>query len=268
MSFLARLVFVLALLVSCFTAARSSSSSSKRGLGVDWTQRTAFEQLHAAWYYDWGTHADPVIKTSNLPFTPMFWSTSCLYNPDTTRCGGPIDSSATAVLGFNEPDNQHQSNMNVTAALAAWPLLLKGASSCSSGSALIGSPALAGNPVTDTWMPAFMATAGDTVNFTTLHWYKGANAELFISDVKALVAAYGKPVWVTEFAAQDHATAEKHPFRYSWHEVGEFVKKVLTFMEGHAMVHRYAWHNAGVGSSALFFENGTATPTGIVYGSV
>ncbi len=79
MSFLARLIFVLALLVSCFAA---SSTSTKRGLGVGATfhSGTAFEQLQAAWYYDWGTHADPVMATSNLPFTPMFWSTSCLYN--------------------------------------------------------------------------------------------------------------------------------------------------------------------------------------------
>lgn len=195
----------------------------------------------------------------------MYWDTSCLYTPDTPHCGGPI-ATFTAVLGFNEPDNAHQSNIAVSAAVAAWPMLL--AVAANSNGALVGSPAMAGNPVTDPWLPKFMDAVGSTVNFTTLHWYKGVDSAHFISDVNALVAAYGKPVWVTEFAPQFETDAKKDPFHFSYHQVGEFLKAVHKFMEKHPMVHRYAWHDAGIGSSALFFENGTATPTGVLYGSV
>jgi hypothetical protein len=251
--------------LTCCAVAAASAASTKRGLGVgpSVSNRTAYSALKPAWYYDWGLHGAPVMAGSGLPFTPMFWGTGCLHTPDTPHCGGPINATATHVLGFNEPDFSHQANMTVSAAVAAWPLLVKAAAS-----RLIGSPAVAGNPVTGAWLPRFMASVGSTVSFTTLHWYKGTDSQLFISDVNSLIEAYGKPVWVTEFAAQFQAEAEKDPFRYSYEEVGRFLTAVLLFMEDNPMVHRYAWHDAGVGSSALFFENGTATPTGISYGCI
>ena len=49
----------------------------------------------------------------------------------------------------------------------------------------MGSPAMAGNPVTGSWFPEFMA-ASPQMDFIAVHWYKGARPEKFISDIQEL----------------------------------------------------------------------------------
>lgn len=83
------------------------------------------------------------------------------------------------VAGFNEPDHSGQANLSVSEALALWPDVV---AKVPSGGRL-GSPATAGNPVTGSWFPEFMA-AGPTMDFIAVHWYKGAKVEKFISDIQ------------------------------------------------------------------------------------
>ena len=245
--------------------ADAATLTTKRGLGAgaggphpQFFNYTKYQLLNVSWYYDWGVRPTPLIV--DLPFTPMFWSAFCLTNVSSPKCGTP-PAGSTHVLGFNEPDLDVQSNMTVEQALAAWPLLV--AESKRLGGALIGSPAMARDPVT-TWLPEFMAQVGDTVNFTTLHWYKSCDSAMFIRDVRDLINKYNKPVWITEFNTQ---WGEK-PYAYTQAETIAFLRDVFKFLDFEPMVHRYALFDVKVGPGAIFFpENGSLTETGLFYAS-
>jgi hypothetical protein len=130
--------------------------------------------------------------------------------------------------------------------------------------AQVGSPAVAGNPVTGDWLPNFMQ-AQPKVDFVTLHWYKGADARKFIKDVQALCEAYKKPVWVTEFAPQTAAQAKASPDKYSQEQVNQFIQQTVAWMHTSPCVERYAWHDAKAGTSALFDDKGHLSATGKAY---
>lgn len=208
----------------------------KKGIGLVESEGLGEDQLnalHVGWYYNWGPKSE--IKT-HLQFVPMAFRISSIEK---------LPANSTVVLGFNEPDNGKQSNLTVSEGVAAWPSLHGRAQ-------LVGAPAMAKDPTKPgSWLMDFMRSA-PKVDFMTLHWYKGANAKKFIADVQTLCEAYHKPVWVTEFAPQTAGDAREKPSRYSQVEVDTFIKEATQWMEKSDCVHRYAWHDAKVGTSSLF----------------
>jgi hypothetical protein len=201
--------------------------------------------LHVGWYYNWGPQSE--LKTS-VPFVPMAFRISSVQK---------LPSRSLVVLGFNEPDNNKQSDLSVDQALAAWPQLGARAHA-------VGAPATAKDPSKKgSWLSEFLA-AGPRVDFVTLHWYKGVDAQKFIADVQALCDAYHKPVWVTEFAPQTAGDAREKPDRYSQAEVDKFIQESIRWMDSSECVQRYAWHDAKVGTSALFVGS-ELTSTGRSY---
>jgi hypothetical protein len=218
--------------------------AEKRGLGD-----TQLEELHAGWYYNWGI--DSKLKT-DAQFVPMVFSPK--------RAASATKSVGNYVLGFNEPDHPKQANASVQEALAAWPNVVALASH-------VGSPAMAGNPVTGKWFPEFMK-AKPKVSFVAVHWYKGDNAKGFINDIEKVHAMYRLPIWVTEFAVQTHARSEAEPQKYSQSKVDKFIAETVHWMEATDFVQRYAWHDSRVGTSALFDEKGGLTATGRAYSIV
>ncbi|MCX8520266.1 MAG: glycosyl hydrolase [Rhodoferax sp.] len=231
--------------------ATANAGDFKKGVGLAESAGLGEEQLLAlrvAWYYNWRPTSG--IKTQ-MPFVPMAFRISSIEK---------LPASSAAVLGFNEPDHEKQANLSVSQALSAWPAL-------QARTQLAGAPAMAKNPLKkDSWLMEFMSGV-PKVDFITLHWYKGANVQKFISDVQALCALYRKPVWVTEFAPQTAAGARKNPARYSQAEVEAFMAASTQWMEQSDCVHRYAWHDAKVGTSALF-EGRELTATGRAYAQV
>lgn len=107
----------------------------------------------------WGNETS--VDASIATFLPMIFGVG-----DTQRT---VPGGAALILGFNEPDNAHQSDATVAEALAGWPAVAKKAGRAAA-------PAMAGNPVTGAWLPAFMAQAEPAPNVVPLHWYKGTNA--------------------------------------------------------------------------------------------
>jgi len=223
------------------------AQTDKKGLGLAESQGWTDHQLQAlqvAWYYSWRVASD--VKT-RVPFVPMVFSLRALK----------ASQQMPVVLGFNEPDNLKQSNISVEDALVAWPQLEGRAKR-------LGSPAVAGNPVTGDWLPAFMK-ASPKVDFVTLHWYKGVDAHKFIKDVQALCDAYQKPVWVTEFAPQTAAQSKSSPDKYSQTQVNQFIQETVRWMNTNACVERFAWHDLKLGTSSLFDAKGDLTHTGKAY---
>ncbi len=103
------------------------------------------------------------------------------------------------------------------------------------------------------------------IDFVTVHWYKGADSRHFIKDIEAMHAAYDKPIWVTEFAPQTAASSRENPDKFTQAQVDQFISEVVDWMEKTSYVHRYAWHDSRVGTSALFDDKGTLTATGKAY---
>lgn len=223
------------------------AQTNKKGVGLaeseGWTGQQ-LQDLQVSWYYSWGVASD--MKT-HVPFVPMIFSIRKMN----------ALPHAPVVLGFNEPDNAKQSNISVEDALAVWPQLAGQAKR-------LGSPAVAGHPVRGDWLPTFMK-ANPKVDFVTMHWYKGADANKFIKDVQSLCDAYQKPVWVTEFAPQTAAQSKESPTKYSQAQVNQFIQETVRWMHANSCVERFAWHDAKTGTSALWDRKGNLTPTGKAY---
>lgn len=223
----------------------------KKGIGLAESQGMGireFSALNVDWYYNWGSHSDLQIGSK---FVPMAFSPKRVAD---------MPAYARSMLGFNEPDNAHQANVTPETAMQAWPAL-------TGKTDAIGSPALAKNPLSaGNWLSQFL-NLGARVDFIAVHWYKGADARQLIADLQALCSAYGKPVWLTEFAPQTAAQALAEPYKYSQAQVDQFILESTAWMASADCVQRYAWHSAPVGTSALF-ENGQLTATGQTYAAV
>lgn len=226
---------------------KCDASPLKRGIGLAERQGYGVKQLedlHVGWYYNWGPQTD--LKTK-AEFVPMAFGKRAIAAP----IGGEI------VLGFNEPDHPKQANLTVKEALDAWPHVMRQAKS-------VGSPSVAGNPVTGEWLPMFM-DGNPKVDFVTVHWYKGVNPEKFINDMQAIHDKYKKPIWVTEFAPQTTAGSVEDPKKFTQEEVNRFVAETTRWMEETPFIERYAWHDSHSGTSSLFDEKGKLTETGKAY---
>ena len=223
----------------------------KKGIGLAESNGLGlpeFSALNVDWYYNWGA-------SSTLPigykFVPMAFSPQRVAD---------LPAYSRYVLGFNEPDNDQQAHVKPKVAFQAWPALTGKAD-------VIGSPALAKNPLSaGNWLASFLGL-GARVDFIAVHWYKGIEARKLINDVQAICTDYGKPVWLTEFAPQTAAQARAQPQKYSQTQVAQFIQESTAWMSTSDCVQRFAWHDAKTGTSALF-ENDRLTATGQAYAAV
>lgn len=230
---------------------QDTESTGKKGYGLAESSgqgSDVLDLLKVHWYYNWG--ANTKVKNSAI-FVPMVFS---LKHSDDIKENIPV------VLGFNEPDNEKQSNLSVQDALKAWPALAAHAQS-------IGAPSTAKNPLKPgNWLPDFMSKQ-PKVDFITVHWYKGVSAKKFVEDIQSICNTYDLPVWVTEFAPQTAGDARKNPQRFTQTEVQQFIDESTSWMEKSTCVQRYAWHDAKVGTSALLL-NGQLTESGKAFAKI
>ena len=99
------------------------SSTSLKGLSWASGQNPSpydYSNLNAKWTYNWNWKPlFPSNSTLNKTWIPMIWGSSGVQHCSVLT-NGPYD----ALLGFNEPDNPNQSNINVSYALELWPQLM------------------------------------------------------------------------------------------------------------------------------------------------
>lgn len=236
------------------TASVDRKVTSKKGVGLAPSMGYDATQLHAlnvSWFYSWSLKPKITVP-EGVEFVPIVAREKHLQWSPAAGCH--------ELLGFNEPDHANQANLSVSEALALWPQVV---AKVPSGGRL-GSPAMAGNPVTGSWFPEFMA-ASPQMDFIAVHWYKGARPEKFISDIQEVIDTYQKPLWITEFAPQTIKQSEEKPNRWSQEEVDAFIYQVVAWMEGHPQIERYAWHDSKSSSSCLFDATGRLSATGRAY---
>ena len=144
-----------------------------------------------------------------------------------------IAKGSTHLLGFNEPDLPEQANLTPQQAAASWRTYLEPYA----GKAKLGSPAVCnGGGLTGlNWLNSFFdACSGCTIDFVAIHWYGLANAD-GVADfkdhtAKAIAAAKGKPVWITEFKPDG-----------SPEEMASFMSQILPFLDSTEGVERYSF---------------------------
>ena len=233
-------------------AAPAAAAPSKRGLSMPHAAADAAlycADLAAAvaagtvsWTYDWA-QAPPDAGCSaldSLRFEPMIWGANSAQNTSALFA----NARTTHLLLFNEPNGKDQSNLTPAQAAALWPSV---AAAARARNLSLVAPVPSG---TDTvWLRSFFAACQceAEVAAVALHPYSCAPAAL--RSALDAWAAFGKPLWVSEFNCGDgmkNASAAEH---MAW------MQAALPILEGDARVARYAWmsaRNEKVPGSALF----------------
>ena len=226
------------------------SFSLKRGLSEAECCSAAFycADLAAApfsWTYSWGL-APAAVCASAAHFEPMFWGARSVANDSSL-----FASSATHILGFNEPNGKDQSNLTPQEAASLWPVVSKAAQA---SSLKLVAPVPSGDDTA--WLDAFFVACGGCeaeVDVIALHPYKCSVSGL--NNSLNTWFKYKKPLWVTEFNCGDgaaNATAAEHL---------KFMREALPFLDADARVERYAWmsgRDKKVPGAALFDGPGGA----------
>jgi len=266
-------VTILLIGVSVNTSFASESlypGSSKKGFctlvrdNSDWLQK--IQALNAKWFYSWG-NKKPADVPEGVDFTPMIWGR---FDPEKkavqlnqlTLAGK--EGSIKYLMGFNEPDQPKQSNLSVEEAVKLWPVLeATGLPLCSPGCV---------HPDRQ-WMKAFMQEVEKhqlRVDYVCVHSYGGTDAQALVKKLKEVHKLYGRPIWITEFAAGDWQAQSVTENRHTPEKVAQFMRELLPMLEKLDFVHRYAWYSASpdsasLGTSALFNEDGSLTELGKIY---
>lgn len=181
-----------------------SSPGTKRGLVYNTAALTeSFSSSSAiSWCYNWDSQPGGTIP-SNFNFVPMMWGPLPVHTSNwKSNADTAIAAGSTHLLGFNEPDLAEQANLTPEQAAEAWHEYMEPYA----GKAKLGSPAVCngGGTVGLNWLGRFLETCSScTIDFIAIHWYGLASDEgvgYFKEHVgKAVEAAQGRPVWITEF---------------------------------------------------------------------
>ncbi|KAI1167188.1 glycosyl hydrolase catalytic core-domain-containing protein [Nemania serpens] len=240
----------------------AGNGGSKRGLAFnDASLVQEFLTLggEASWAYNWGS------TTGDLPagvaYYPMLWSPAPDHsNGWDAAAKAAIANGANALLGFNEPDIASQANMSPQDAAAGHIKFMNPYA----GQARISTPAISSSENANQgvdWLKQFFNACNGQCqfDFCAAHWYGpgGVNgANLFLQHLKDVnTACDGKPVWVTEFAAESDS-------------VDEFVSTIVQALESdeYSFVEKYSYFMANVGN--LFSSPTQLSSYGKIYAGI
>jgi Glycosyl hydrolase catalytic core len=247
-----------------------SARTCKRGVGYNHEDARDQPALSRGigWWYDWGTSPDAgaaaAFHAAGIEYVPMIWTGPPRANIDVAGLIDKLPADVHYLLGFNEPNFGAQANLTPAQAAAAWPQLEQIASA--RGLALV-SPAVnyCGGNCNETdpfkWLDAFFAACtGCRVDYVAFHWY--ACSKDALTAMLGRFEAYGRPVWLTEFACLDAAdTSEAVQEAY--------LKQAVPVLEADAKVFRYAWFigrsSPGAATYDLLGAPGALSPLGQTY---
>ncbi|KAI0406300.1 glycosyl hydrolase catalytic core-domain-containing protein [Xylaria palmicola] len=238
------------------------SSGGKRGLAYnDASLVQEFITLggEASWAYNWGLYSGNIPE--GVTYYPMLWSPAPDHsNGWDSAAKAAIAKGTDALLGFNEPDIASQANMSPQDAAAGHIKLMNPYA----GQARLSAPAISSSQNANQgidWLKQFFSACNGQCkfDFCSAHWYgpggvDGAN--LFLSHLKDVSKACdGKPVWVTEFAAESGS-------------VDEFMSTIVKSLESDefSFVEKYSYFMASVGD--LFASPTELTSYGKIYAGV
>ncbi|CDO73849.1 Glycoside Hydrolase Family 128 protein [Trametes cinnabarina] len=247
-----------------------SSSFGQKGskVCVDWINSPSdpslanFKTSHVVGLYNWGLSKPTAADRLGFDYWPMLW-------------GGQEDELATfedavtagfgtIILGFNEPNEQGQSNLDPATAAALWrdyiePKRSLGYKTCS--------PAVSARSNGLQWMQQFLqACSGCTIDFQCLHWYGVgfSNLEVYLNEHHD---TFGFPILLTEFADQDPNDGTQP----SLSDVITFAQQALEYFDDTDWILAACPYGFGLPvagesvSTALQNADGTPTELGTIY---
>jgi Glycosyl hydrolase catalytic core len=210
----------------------------------------------AFWFYTWNASPNTGLDygSRNFEFVPMIRSGE--FNPQEVL--NDIPSSATHLLGFNEPMISGQGGVDMTLdeVLARWPEVEKIADA--RGLKLL-SPAMTfsnipGREDGPEFMEAFFNACPDCrIDAIAVHTYT-CEVE-WVRDHIEPYRKFGLPIWVTEFACID---GDKE-------RVKRFMRETVDFFEKDPLIERYAWFMSRAGDVSLLNGSGQLTELGQIY---
>lgn len=222
------------------------------------TDNAITNALNVTWYYDWG-YKD--YSTTTREYVPMSWNgngaTDVNLNPVIQR------DSLTHYLTFNEPDNDGQANMYVSAAIPAYKKLLRAGQR-------MASPACTESQYR-VWLDSFATVANDQmlkIDVICVHWYDWGNYlstlnvnptgtevfNRFKSYIDAVYDRFKKPIWITEFNANVNRPAAVHE---------AFMRLALPWLDSDPRIERYSYFFGN--DLPARNTNGTLTTGGQIY---
>lgn len=231
------------------TTAASTTSGNKRGAAYNVASLISpliGSGSKISWAYNWGQVSDGLDEVdSSLEYIPMLWSNrEDFISTWDTNAKTAISNGAKNFLGFNEPDNAGQANMDAATAAAAYIQYL----TPYAGSVRLGSPAIT-NSGTDgegvSWLKQWVSACNGQCSFSfcAAHWYSPASSSDFLNYVTQVHEACGtdKTVWITEFApiGADDAT------------ISSFLEEVQDALDNnstYSFVERYSYFYVADGS--------------------
>ena len=253
---------------------------SKKGLalGNDMGDKIQLKDLNCSWYYNWGTPAFNNSIDEDVAHVPMMWGAG----EDSIKDMNEYDGHSNYFLGYNEPDIDHQANMNPDEGIANWSYI------SNTGKRLV-SPVLSTPSGPSVWLSEFLekldATEMKKCDAVALHCYGGlTRVDRLVNAVNAMWNTYHKPVWVTEVSItgkkgliSDHSY-ENETARA---EVEKYVEDVVRELDSIPYVERYCWfpYNVesmndvdgldGCGATAMFeYASGKYTDLGYQYSAM
>lgn len=231
------------------TTAAATTSGNKRGAAYNVASLVSpliGTGSKISWAYNWGQVSDGLDEVdSSLEYVPMLWSNrEDFISTWDSNAKTAISNGAKNFLGFNEPDNPGQANMDAASAAAAYIQYL----TPHAGSVRLGSPAIT-NSGTDgegvSWLKQWVSACNDQCqySFCAAHWYSPASSSDFLNYVTQVHEACGtdKTVWITEFAptGADDAT------------ISSFLEEVQDALDNnstYSFVERYSYFYVADGS--------------------
>ncbi|KAI0663045.1 glycosyl hydrolase catalytic core-domain-containing protein [Cubamyces menziesii] len=179
-----------------------------------------FKTPHVVGLYDWGVDKPTNADKLGFQYWPMLWGGSQDKIDAFEAAIKP--GLGTILLGFNEPNEQGQSNMDPQTAAALWkahiePKRSMGYKTCS--------PAMSSRPNGFDWMQQFMEACGNecTVDYQCVHWY-----DIGFDTLKTYLEKYhdllGLPIILTEFADQNFNGGGQASMDDIWSFMGQAIK--------------------------------------------
>jgi len=239
------LIVLLSLSVTVF-ASKLGIAWDGNGNIANWDQSSGGK---IAWYYTWSPDK---LSGPTEEFIPMLWGTKQEADFVSKHNAGGF-AGASAILGFNEPDNSGQANLSPSTAVSLWNQYLQPLGS----SYRLGAPAVTSGPSGIPWLQNFISECtGCKIDFIPIHWY-GNDPNAFEEYVTQIHTLFNKPIWVTEFACVEYTGAA-----CTQEYVYDFMGQTTLWLDQQSYVERYSWfgcYSSGIPTTdALLTSDGTA----------
>jgi len=224
-------------------------------IGLDWGADYGYLKnfvVKGAPVYNWTPQPPLQAQQYGMNPVPMLWGKKNLGNCG-NRCWSDVHKGGNydTVMGFNEPNQDGQSDISWQEAVSLWQQHIEPLAT-GSGAMRTVSPAVTSAPSGLVWMKNFVNNCdGCHIDVIALHWYS-TDPDDFISYVKSFHDAFGKPIWVTEFACQNMNGGPQ----CSQSDANNFMRKVTSWMDSTYYVERYfAFGLSNDGMSGVSYVN-------------